>query len=195
MKKANSREIYRIDDFPIFLTYEDIDQAYIEFGNDFVEVRAPFGQAKEEILNILKEKKETIRRTIKKNEYWNRTSTLPSGFNGEDLESARIFGNDYPIVFTDVKSADLINGQLLVPEIVKNYPAQYTEEFLDLYLESILVPLVEEKINYWADLIGVFFNKVRIRKTKSQWGSYSAKTKNISLIHVLRQCLKNLLLQ
>lgn len=133
MKYSNLREIYRLEGFPIFLTYEDSDHLYLNFGGDFVVVRAPFNYPEEELLNFLDNKKETIRREIKNIKRWKRTSTFPRDFNGEDLRSARIFSKEYPIVLANVESANLVNGQLLIPEIVKNYPARFTEEFLDLF--------------------------------------------------------------
>lgn len=91
----------------------------------------------------------------------------------------------------EYKKTTLVDNTLFIP-IGKNIHV-ITEK----WYKNIAKEIINMEVNYWANEIGVDFNKIYIKNQKTRWGSCSAKGNlnfNWKIILTTPQCLKYLVI-
>ena len=151
----------------------------ISVGVDGVQVVAPVSMDDSEIIPLVEKKREWI---FKKFESYRQLAQIRLEREFVSGEKLLFMGNDYPLKVIEDEgrftSVNLTEGQFLV-YINKHIPLEMRREAIRRKLEQWYISkakkIIHERLELFANKIGVKINTVRYKNQKTRWGSCSQK--------------------
>lgn len=132
--------------------------------NGDLTVRSPRHMSKREIDAFVLSKQDWIFK--KQQEILSREAYLP--ITAEDGSTMLYLGNSYKITKTNTGTVMLDGTQLLIPY------SFITDDLIAWYKREAL-PIFRERVDYYANLMGVSYSALKLSGAKTRWGSCSAK--------------------
>jgi len=157
--------VYRLDDkeYKVEITRKNNKNTYIRFKNDIIFVSTSFYVTNKQILKILDENHEFLRRNIKRNCQ-----------KKEKDENNIILGKKYDIILIDnMEEIDYQNKKIYVSSASK----------YDSLINKEIKKLFEERLQYNYDLFeeNIKFPSLTIRKMKTRWGVCNRRNIRVTL--------------
>ena len=157
--------VYRLDDkeYKVEITRKNNKNTYIRFKNDIIFVSTSFFVTNKQILKILDENHEFLRRNIKRNCQ-----------KKEKDENNIILGKKYDIILIDnMEEIDYQNKKIYVSSASK----------YDSLINKEIKKLFEERLQYNYDLFeeNIKFPSLTIRKMKTRWGVCNRRNIRVTL--------------
>lgn len=139
--------------------------ALIVNGKGELIVRAPYYAPHSAIMDFVAQKQDWIKKQLALIEVEKETC-IPITL--EEGERFVILGKEYCVARSEVKEISALGDALLVPQSA-------TKEDLKKYLQKIFLPKVAQRVEFFANYMGVQPISVRLSSAKSKWGSCSYK--------------------
>ncbi|MEA5042511.1 hypothetical protein SDC9_55669 [bioreactor metagenome] len=127
-------------------------------------VRAPMGLGEDVIRDFIKKKARWI---ADKQQQVSDYATKQSVFVLEDGENVLYFGKSYAVLRKAVKEVTTEGNFLFVPE-------DMTLEGFAEWMKAQSEMVINERVNYYANLMGVKYASVKMSEAKRRWGSCGA---------------------
>lgn len=134
-------------------------------NNAELVVRAPMRLGEDIIRDFIKKKSRWI---ADKQRQISDCAAKQSAFVLEDGESVLYLGNAYTILRKDVPEVMIIGGYLHVPY------SMTIKEFAK-WLKAQCAVVIGERVDFYANIMGVSYSKVKMSEAKRRWGSCGAK--------------------
>ena len=152
----------------------------ISVGVDGVQVVAPVSMDDSEIIPLVEKKREWIFNKFES--YRHRVAQIRVEREFISGEKLLFMGNDYPLKVIEDEGrftrVNLTEGQFHV-SINKDIPLEMRREIIRRKLEQWYISkakkIIHERLELFADKIGVEINTVRYKNQKTRWGSCSQK--------------------
>jgi len=128
-------------------------------------VRAPFGTNESEITALINQKKRWIIEKQKKFSALNTKHSLVTFKNGENFMYQ---GNTYAIKYGNVSKIKISDEIILVPKTFK-------KERIISWLKREAKKLIAERLEKYADIVGVRSTEFKLSGARTRWGSCSGK--------------------
>jgi predicted metal-dependent hydrolase len=128
-------------------------------------VRAPFGTGEGEIKGFINQRKRWILEKQKKISSLNNKHSPVTFKNGE---SFMYQGSPHTIKYSNVSKIKVSDANILVPKTFK-------KEKIIAWLKREARKLITERLEKYADIMGVRYSTVRLSGARTRWGSCSGR--------------------
>jgi predicted metal-dependent hydrolase len=128
-------------------------------------VRAPYSANKSDIIDFIKIKKRWI------TEKQRQISAFIKKYNPVIIKNGKTLlfqGNTYTIALDDISNIRFAGNEILIPR-------KYTKEKTVAWLKKEARKLLHERVDLYADIMGVHYSSIRLSGAKTRWGSCSNK--------------------
>ncbi len=147
-----------------------------------VIVRAPYKCSEKRINEFVLSNQGWLEKAT---ESFNKSQSKVSSYSVSDGGRIPLLGEDFEILFTDNKKAAIDKRVILLPE--KNSLSS-----LEKMLKTIALNYFKERLDYYSSLSGLEYNRIKITKAKTRWGSCNSD-KNICFSLYLVMCPLNVI--
>ncbi len=175
----------KIDGITVEIIKKDVRRINIRvYPDGNVKVSVPLFMNRSEILNILDERLEWIKRTQKRLFENQKAENLISEENSKKIV---LFGEPYELVFSSSAPFGVSKKDKTVLVSLPSSSDESRKKALDGFLEQQLEQVLTVLVSKWEQITQLYCSEWKIKNVKSYWGKCKLSTKsltfNLKLVH------------